>query len=132
MRWLLSLLLLLACGSHVTAASKSASPSLATTQGVREGLEVLCASRWNGQLFGNRFMQWIPDELHEQITNKEVTKLVIALTGPMSDRTIMFDAFVAENHIANFSTCPFRDRLASWPSELPVIPANKNERTPPL
>jgi hypothetical protein len=44
----------------------------------------------------------------------------------------MFDAFVAEHDVTSLPGCPFRDRLASWPSELPILPANQGDRTPPL
>ena len=111
-----TLALLVACSPHAPPARASAA------QDVHGGLVVLCASRWNGELYGSRFLRWIPDELHHTITNDEVMKLVTALSDPARDRTGMFDAFVAENRVARPPACPFRDRLASWPTELPILP----------
>jgi hypothetical protein len=127
-RLLLCSVLLTACASRSTSPAANAS----ATQDVRAGLEVLCVSRWNGELYGNRLSQWIPDEVHTRVTNEEVRRLATALSGPVRDRTAMFDAFVAENHIVDLPSCPFRSRLANWPAELPIIPANKNEPTPSL
>jgi hypothetical protein len=124
-----ALVLLFACGSHD--AAPPATPDPPAAQSVRDGLQILCSSRWNGQLYGNKFLRWIPDELHERISNNAVTKLVNALTDPDVRRAEMFDAFVAENHVEHLA-CPLRDRLPSWPNELPIIPANKGDRTPPL
>jgi len=108
----------IACSSHAPAPS---APAAAAKQDVRAALAILCASRWNGELYGDHFRRWVPDEINGQIANDEVRKLVAALASPMRDRTGMFDQFVAENHVA-VASCPFRERLARWPPELPVIP----------
>ena len=108
-----------ACSSHTAPPAAAAAPA---EQDVRAGLAILCASRWNGEVYGTGFMRRLPGELQEHITNDEVMKLVSALASPVRDRTGMFDAFVAENHVGDLGACPFRARLASWPPELPVIP----------
>lgn len=115
----LTLACVVACSSHATPPPEAAAPA---KQDVRAGLAILCASRWNGEVYGRGFMRRLPDELQERITNDEVMKLVSALASPVRDRTGMFDAFVAENHVGGLAACPLRERLASWPPELPVIP----------
>jgi hypothetical protein len=108
---------LLGCGRGAREPAPVAKTSAAQT--AREGVAMLCASTWNGELEGGPRprLSWIPDELRRSITNPDVRRVMVALTSPDVQRTAMFDAFLAEHGIAGL-VCPFRDRLASWPRDL--------------
>lgn len=118
MRWFL--IVWLGCSSAGPSKPAPISPA-DRRQTVAEGIAVLCASSWNGELYGTAARHWVPDSLHEAIKNDEVVRLIGALTSPDAKRPELFDGFLAENHVVQ-PTCPFRDRLPSWPRELPVAP----------
>jgi hypothetical protein len=55
------------------------------------------------------------------VTNVDVVKLVGGLSSRDTKRGALFDGFLAEHGLTGMA-CPLRDRVESWPREIPIVP----------